>query len=605
MPSSIIASLEDAQGALPATATAEPSAAYGVAVLPGAAQESSALIPLVIAVLFLAVWGGFGAGYALLAPVAPPLGLAIAYTTAGLACSVTLAMAVHRHLRRRMAALMHAASTAQRAFLQDALDQLAYGLSIWDSDDRMVMWNRRFGELMPRATAKLRRDMPYDELLQVWIDCGYAPDNAGAEWLQSRLERRWLGAGSDYRSIDEREFAFIEQTGDNGVTALTVRDITETRSRERALKDSEERYSLALIASNEALWDCDLRNDRAYLSPRALAIIEVDDPATPTRQTWLSHIHPDDRDRQQQAWDDHMSGRADTYSIEYRVVGADGNVRWVYDRGLALRDSTGAPYRVAGSLGDISERKQAERELTDARDTAELANRARTEFLSNITHEFKTPLNIVIGFSEMLAKPDSQQTDTDRLTYAQEIHQAGTRLDRLVSDLLDMARAGSAETALADSQLDLGVCLNRAADLVSHRAAARRIALEISTGSGPLRVIGDLGKLKHALFNLLDYTIAQADPATAIGVRGLREPGQGILIQIDYQASGIVASKLRDALQPLTSETASGMKRSDGVDLALAVAETFVNLHGGALQLSLVDNDRVMAEMRLPEERAI
>ena len=600
------AAVESVDGAAPAGLTARGGIATDGAVAPARAGGPSRMIPLLLALLMLALWGVGGTAIALVAPVPIPLPFLTVYALVGLSGAALLALLTRRILRQHMAAQVRAAATAQRAFLQNALDQLDYGLLIWDGEDRLVLWNRPFADLMARAAPRLRRDMSYEALLRIWMECGYTPPNAGQRWLQDCLERHWLGASSDTRSIDGRDFAFVERSDDDGITTLCVTDVTESRARERALKDSEERYSLALIASNEALWDCDLRNGRSYLSQRACNIIGgADRDKAMTRETWTSHIHPDDLVRQQSALESHLSGRSETYDIEYRVIVGDGEVRWVHDCGLALRDSTGAPYRIAGSLGDISERKRAEQELTAARDAAQLADRARSEFMSNITHEFKTPLNSVIGFSEMLSQAVDDLDAEERQTYASEIHRAGTRLDRLVSDLLDLARASSAQDSVADSQFDLVHCLRRAAELQSHRAAIRSVAIRIAGADSPVPVIGDLGKLKHGLFNLLGHAIERADPNSAIDVTIGHGADGGAAVTLTWCAAGVTTAQLRGALQPLTPDDAQGAQRADGVDLALAVVESFVKLHGGALDLSAAGADRVAAVLRLPAERTI
>lgn len=571
------------------------------------AARVAAGIPFAVAALFLLAWGSAGLAFATVSVVSLPLLAGIGYGLAGTGIAVTMAMVLQRLLRRRAAAAMQAAASVQRAFHQEAIDQLADGFSVWDADDRLTMWNRRFEDMMPRAAPHLRRDMTYEDLLKVWIESGYAPRQAGERWVQDCQERRWQGESSNLRNIDDSEFAFIERTGDDGTTALLVSDVTAPRARERALKDSDERYSLALIASNEALWDYDLRSEQCYLAPRAQAMLAPGkDGSAITRGNWSDYVHPDDVARQQEAWRSHLAGETDVYSIEYRIIDVNGEPRWVYDCGLALRDSTGEPYRIAGSLGDISERKRTESALTAARDAAQLADRARTEFLSNITHEFKTPLNVVIGFSDMLCQAKSGDlTNEERLAYADEIRQAGSRLDRLVSDLLDLARAGSADTPLAESQIDVMRCVNRAAELVAHRAQARHVKVEIDDASVLPPVIGDLGKLKHALFSFIGHAVSRCDTTTTIHVRARHEPGRGIAVSMELSMQGVTEARLRGALEPLTPDSVSGVQHADGVDLALAVAESFVKLHGGTLELSIQGADRVMAVLRLPEERVV
>ena len=601
-----LASLEHADGGALDGAERPPAA---ISPLPasGSRSDPARLAGLLAGSLALIAWAAIGACYGLISPVQPPMGLLVLFGVAGLGVAATICMVLERILRRGMQSAVQQARAEQRAFIQQGLDQLVEGIAIWDSEDRLEYWNRGFEELMPRVTSHLRRGMTYDALLRVWIDCGYAPRSAGPQWIQDCLESRWLGKSRDTRRIEERDLAFIEQSNDDGVTAMSITDVTSARARERALKDSEERYSLALIASNEALWDYDLRTGKTYLSRRAVAMIGAKNGQEGiSRETWIDHIHPEDAEAQASAWERHLRGESEVYGIDYRVIAANGEIRWVYDRGVALRDSTGSAYRIAGSLGDITDRKRTEADLTSARDAAQLADRARTEFLSNLTHEFKTPLNVVIGFSEILVQgAEPAVSDADRRSYLEEVHQAGKRLDRLVSDLLDLARTGSSDSAVADSQVDLNLCIGRACELVAHRAEQRSIDIALALPETPLRLIGDLGKLKHAMVNLLGYAIGMCDAGGAVAVSAAHETGVGHMVRVEFPVCGVTSQQLHNALKPLTPEDAPSTTRTDGIDLALAVVESFVTLHDGVLELSVVADGRASAVLQLPQERVI
>src|SRR3546814_19121809 len=102
---------------------------------------------------------------------------------------------------------------------------------------------------------------------------------------------------------------------------------------------------------------------------------------------------------------EHLRGNTDYYDHVYRMRGDDGAYRWVHSRGLGLRDETGHVYRMAGSLSDVTQRKQAEHELLRAKEAAEMANRTKGDFLATMSHETPPPLNPVLGFSPLILQP--------------------------------------------------------------------------------------------------------------------------------------------------------------------------------------------------------
>lgn len=145
---------------------------------------------------------------------------------------------------------------------------------------------------------------------------------------------------------------------------IFVQTADERRQTDRALRDSEERYALAIRGANDSLWDWDLRTNRLYLSPRwktMLGFREEDVRESPA--IWFDRIHPGDRSAVLGALEDHLAGRSPHFEVEHRLLAADGGYLWMLVRGLAVRDEHGVPYRMAGSHSDVTARKRAEAKL--------------------------------------------------------------------------------------------------------------------------------------------------------------------------------------------------------------------------------------------------
>jgi diguanylate cyclase (GGDEF)-like protein/PAS domain S-box-containing protein len=150
---------------------------------------------------------------------------------------------------------------------------------------------------------------------------------------------------------------------DGGLT-IVVRDITERRRSEKALRDSQERYALAARGANDGLWDWNLRNGEIYFSSRWKAMLGyADDELSATPDEWLSRVHPDDIEIFQAKISAHVGGASGHFESEHRLRHKDGRYRWMLCRGSALKDSTGSVYRIAGSLSDITDRKHFEERL--------------------------------------------------------------------------------------------------------------------------------------------------------------------------------------------------------------------------------------------------
>ncbi|HEX7186324.1 MAG TPA: EAL domain-containing protein [Thermoanaerobaculia bacterium] len=156
----------------------------------------------------------------------------------------------------------------------------------------------------------------------------------------------------------------IKREVDNGLLGRAIRYAIERKRAQVALRESQQRYELAIHGAKDGLWDWDLRSDRIYFSPRWKFMLgfengEIgDDPAE-----WFERVHPDDLIAVRLGMSAHLNGRASDFESEHRMLHRDGSYRWVLTRGLAVRNDLGEAYRMAGSQSDITSRKLAEERL--------------------------------------------------------------------------------------------------------------------------------------------------------------------------------------------------------------------------------------------------
>jgi PAS domain S-box-containing protein len=129
----------------------------------------------------------------------------------------------------------------------------------------------------------------------------------------------------------------------------------------QAVRESEERFNLAIQGANDGLWDWDLKTNAVYFSPRWKSMLgyEQDDIADNV-EAWEELLHPDDLEEAQATLKAYLDGETPQYRLEHRLRHKDGSYRWIVARGVALRDAEGKPYRMAGSHADVTQRKQAE-----------------------------------------------------------------------------------------------------------------------------------------------------------------------------------------------------------------------------------------------------
>ena len=183
--------------------------------------------------------------------------------------------------------------------------------------------------------------------------------------LKLECQYRIKAADGNYRWVEDRGLPIRNETGRAIRLVGAVNDISQRRQTEQALRDSEQRYALAMQAINEGVYDWNIATDETYYSPRVRDVVGLAPKELGSRTDWLARIHPDDLFAYKQAFAAHLKGETDRLTCEYRYLHPDGTWHWVRQHGLALRDQAGRAYRVAGSTGDVT----AEKELARQRDS--------------------------------------------------------------------------------------------------------------------------------------------------------------------------------------------------------------------------------------------
>ncbi|MBA3254574.1 MAG: PAS domain-containing protein [Pseudomonadota bacterium] len=416
----------------------------------------------------------------------------------------------------RMAGATNDVSERKRA--EDALRQSEkrFALAVAGSNDGIVDWDvvndRMYSS--PRAmrimgiesNVTMRSRAEWRDLVK------YHPDDVQRvrDDLQNFLdghvelregEYRVLLPNGECRWIRHRNKCVRDAAGHPIRVAGSISDVDAQKRAEEGLRESQERYQLAVAGSNEGMWDWDMRSETFFFSARAQELLGLDpgEPMRPCCEWWpLFGYHPDDEKRVKDALAAYLGGAGKYWEVEYRLRHRrTGDWHWYRERGVALRDDKGQPYRMAGSMEDISDRKRAE--LQRDRLEGQLRQAQKLEAIGTlaggIAHDFNNVLSAILGYGEMAQKDAREGTPLRRNIDA--AISAGMRAKSLVERILAFSRSSIGERVPVHVESIVAETLDAIADSVPHG-----VLIERNLAAGDSAVMGDAAQIHQVVLNL-------------------------------------------------------------------------------------------------------
>lgn len=390
-------------------------------------------------------------------------------------------------------------------------------------------------------------------------------------------------------------------TEDRGL-AIFCRDVTARVAAEAARRASEERLRLAVEAARIVAWEWDPATERMTTTENMREIYGVS-----SLDDWAAGsalVHPDDRERHRAA----VRAATDagtSYRSEFRITRPDtGEIVWLEERGATVRDADGRVVRVVGVVVDVTERKrvEAERERLlgaerEARAKAELADRTKSEFLATMSHEFRTPLNAIVGYVQLLKLGVAGPVTAQQQEYLDRLRASGRHLLGLVNDALDLAKIEAGQMTVASDQALAGSAVEAALALAQPDAEARGITvLNRCAIDSRLVYVGDEHRVRQILLNLLSNAVKFTDRRGRIEVEcdiaekaagTARVEGAGPWLVLRVSDTGIgIAPEQQEAIFGAFHQVDRGTTRAaGGTGLGLAISRRLARLMGGDLTL--------------------
>ena len=232
----------------------------------------------------------------------------------------------------------------------------------------------------------------------------------------------------------------------------------------------------------------------------------------------------------------------------------------------------------------LRRREEAELETRRARDVAEAATQAKSDFLASMSHELRTPLNAIIGFSEVLGDRMFGELNDKQAEYLRDIHGAGTHLLSLINDVLDLSKVEAGRMELDVTTFDLPSTIDAVLTLVRERVARHGISLGVDVDGGLGAFSGDERKFKQIMLNLLSNAVKFTPEGGRIDVTA-RPRGPLVEVAVADTGTGIAAADLPRLFEEFRQVGTDTARKAEGTGLGLTLTKRFVELHGGTIRV--------------------
>lgn len=337
-------------------------------------------------------------------------------------------------------------------------------------------------------------------------------------------------------------------------------------------------------------WSFDFLTNSIFWSNQMFTIFEIE----PTKnleeliKSYKNKIHQEDRPFIKKIYTETIENNLDNFDYEHRLICKNNVIKYIKGKGECKRNSDGKIIFISGIIQDITEQKLFEEELNIAKETAENLAKVKDEFMSSMSHEVRTPLNGIIGFTEILLK--SNNLEPNQLKQLEAIKTSGDILLVIINDILDIAKIESGKMSIEQNPLKLKELTELIVDTFAVKINEKQLNFSINIDSKtPSIVAGDSVRLSQIFFNFISNAIKFTPKNGNINLNikpiSINDKLANIEFSINDTGIGIPEEKLNSVFEPFVQTSNDTARKYGGTGLGLTIVKKLVELMKGNIRV--------------------
>ncbi len=364
----------------------------------------------------------------------------------------------------------------------------------------------------------------------------------------------------------------------------TCLDISSQKNHEEQIAQSAEKFKALANSMPQIVWTATSTGQLNYVNERAPLYT-----GSPTHDTWLSYIHPDEQATVAAHWMKCVTERI-PYEIEFRLLRLDGVYRWHLVRALpGLKPNEEDDTFWYGTCTDVTEHKILQTEILKARREAEAASDAKSAFLANMSHEIRTPLGAILGFTDLL-KADNVDPE-NRRRYLDVIQKNGKALTRIIDDILDLSKVEAGKLSIENCDFDPRKFLEEITDMFAESSIAKNIYIHFTVDPAvPQRLHSDPIRIRQVLINLIGNAVKFTEEGGIDVQCFIRKAERDELIfTVRDTGTGLCPDQRDRLFQPFTQADQSTSRKFGGTGLGLVLSQRLARAMNGDVTILQCD----------------